>query len=105
MAELLPVLSTIFNSSIELGYCLKHFRNSITVILRKLGKENYTNGKSYCSIALLNTIGKILNSIIAQRISYIAETYELLPKTHLRDRKAFSTDHAIHPLVEKVQVK
>ena len=102
-AELLPILETIFNSSIELGHCPKQFRSSITVALRKPGKEDYTSGKSYRLVALLNTIGKILDAIIAKRISYIAETYELLPKTHLGGRKASSTDHTAHLLVEKVQ--
>ena len=37
--------------------------------LRKLKKRDYTDLKSYRSIALLNTLRKLLERIIASRIS------------------------------------
>ena len=57
------------NQCMELGYHPQHFRKSITVILRKIGKEDYSQPKSYRPIALLNTLGKVLESIIAIRIT------------------------------------
>ena len=66
-----PDLNRIFNSSLHLGYYPRHFRDSITMVLRKpAGQEqkDYSLPKSYRPIALFNTISKILES--ANRISY-----------------------------------
>jgi ribonuclease HI len=103
IAELLPILDTIFNACLELGHCPTHFKHSITVALRKPGKDDYTKVKSYRPVALLSTIGKIFDSIMAQRISYLVETYKLLPQTHLGGRRASSTEHAVHLLIEQIQ--
>ena len=54
-------------------------------------------------MALLNTIGKALEAVIAGRISYAAEQYGLFPKTHLGGRKGISVDHAIQLIIEKVR--
>ena len=43
-------------------------------MLRKSEKKNYTKSSSYKLIALLNTLNKILKSIISKRIRYIVET-------------------------------
>ena len=58
--------------------------------------------KAYRPIALLNTIGKLMDSIIARRISYVTEAYQLLPSTHIRGRKGRSVDHALHTIVGKI---
>lgn len=88
-------LQRIFNASLELGYCAKLFRNLVTISMQKPHK------KSYRPIALLDTIGKTLESILAKRISAIAEIHHLLPKMHFGGRRNTSTEHAIHYLVER----
>lgn len=97
-----PHLSAIFNQSLNIGYCPRHFRESTTVVLRKQGKDNYTIPGSYRPIGLLNTMGKIMDSIIAQRLSYIAETHDLFPSTHMGGRKMRSTEHAVHHIIDKI---
>ena len=39
---LLPTLHLLFNASWKVGYFPSHFRQSITVVLRKLEKEDYS---------------------------------------------------------------
>ncbi|KAJ6439009.1 reverse transcriptase [Purpureocillium lavendulum] len=95
-------LTRIFNQSLSLRYCPQHFRSSTTVVIRKPGKDNYTAPKSYRPIALLNTIGKIMDAIVATRLSYIAETYQLLPATHMGGRKLRSTEHALHYIIDRI---
>ncbi|KAF5669922.1 reverse transcriptase [Fusarium denticulatum] len=95
-------LTKIFNQSLNLGYYPKHFRKSTTVVLRKPGKDNYTVPKAYRPIALLNTTGKVMEAIIAKRLSYIAETHDLLPATHMGGRKLRSTEHALHLIIDKI---
>jgi exonuclease III/ribonuclease HI len=99
---LTPILTKVFNYSIELQYCPKAFKKSITVVLRKPGKSDYTAPKSYRPVALINTLGKVMDTVLARRIQHITETLELLPPTHIGGRKNLSCEHAIHLLMEKV---
>jgi retron-type reverse transcriptase len=99
---IMPHLVRIFNQSLRLGYCPQHFRKSTTVVLRKPGKANYTTPKAYRPIALLNTIGKIMDSIVARRLSYMAETHQLLPQRHMGGRKQRSTEHALHRIIDNI---
>lgn len=75
LARLTLYLNQVFNQSIQLGYCLIYFRELDTIVLRKLGKDDYIILKVYCPIVLLNTLGKIIDVIIVKRLSYIVETY------------------------------
>lgn len=101
-SQMAPHLTRIFNTSLKLGYCPAHFRQSTTTVIKKPGKSDYTIPKAYRPIALLNTIGKIMDAIIAKRISYITEKHQLLPETHIGGRKGRSTEHALHAIIEKI---
>ncbi|KAG0158576.1 hypothetical protein PDIDSM_6091 [Penicillium digitatum] len=94
----LDTISRIYNACIRLGTNPTHFQKSITVVLRKAGKRDYQLAKSYRPVALLNTLGKFLEAVVARRISYAVETYKLLPDTHFGGRKGISVDHAIQGL-------
>lgn len=98
-AFITPVLTKIYQACLLYGYCPEHFRKSITIVLRKANKANYEDPKSYRPIALLNTIGKILEAILANRLSYCVERYQLLPTHHIGGRKGKSTDTAIHTML------
>jgi ribonuclease HI len=100
--DLTRELHSIYNKCLQTGHYPIHFRQSQTVILRKPGKDDYQAVKSYRPIALLNTIGKILDSILTERIAYTVETKGLLPNTHFGGRKGRSTEHALHQLTERV---
>jgi hypothetical protein len=95
-------LTRIFNQSLRLGYCPASFRASITAVLRKPGKANYAVPKAYRPIALLNTIGKVMDAVVARRLSYLVETYHVLPPTHMGGRKHRSTEHALHAVTAKI---
>ena len=99
---LTPHLLKIFNASIRNGYHPKAWKASITIALRKEGKEDYTTVDSYRPIALLNTMGKLLEIIMARRISELAETNNLLPETQMGARRGRSTETALHLLTEQI---
>ncbi|KAJ5565518.1 reverse transcriptase, partial [Penicillium frequentans] len=88
----LTFLATLFNACLRLGYCPRFFRESTTVVIRKPGKPDYTTPKAYrpimvCRpIMLLCTLGKAFESVIATRLSFLAEEYRLLPETHIGGR-------------------
>jgi hypothetical protein len=83
VAQLAPHLTRSFSRSLHPRHCPVHFRESITVVLRKPGKDMYTAPKSYRPIALMNTTGKIMDAVIARRLSYLAKTYHVLPPAHM----------------------
>lgn len=93
----------IFNNSLSIGYYPSHLKESIIVILRRQGSaRDYTNLKSYRPISLLNTLGKIMEAVLAARISYMATTHHLLLETHFGGWRGSFIETAIHHLFEKI---
>ena len=54
------------------------FKESTTVVLRKEGKKDYSLPSSYRPIALENTLAKLVEKVIANRILEAAEEHGLL---------------------------
>lgn len=101
--EIVNYLELIFNDSLELGHYPLHFKESVVVILRKHGgNRDYTSPKNYWPISLLNTIGKIMEAILATRISFMATAHSLLPTSHFGGRRGSCIETAIHNLLEKI---
>ena len=50
----------------------------------------------------MNTIGKIIDVVIAQRLNCVAETYHVLPSTHMGGSKMRSTEYALHAVTSKI---
>jgi len=78
------------------------WKEATIVPLRKAGKDDYTSAKSYRPISLLQTISKVMESVIAERISYLVETHGLLPTTHFGARKLRSSVDALVHLQERI---
>ncbi|TFY73649.1 hypothetical protein EWM64_g10363 [Hericium alpestre] len=72
------------------------WKDSTTTILRKPGKPDYTKPGAWQPIALLNTIGKILSSVVADDLMSMAEHLDLLPPTHFGCRVGCSTTDVLH---------
>src|SRR5579871_389498 len=105
-SQLTEPLTNLFNNCLENGYYPQPLRCSTTVALRKPEsggeKRDYTQPKSYRPVALLNTIGKILDKILATRIAHLAESNNLLPRYHMGGRASSGCEHAIHLLLERI---
>lgn len=65
----------MFNTCFKVKYYLYYFKNSITIISHKINKENYTKAKFYCLVVLLNTLGKVLEAILAKSLKYLVTKY------------------------------
>ncbi|KAF8660768.1 hypothetical protein AX14_007331 [Amanita brunnescens Koide BX004] len=61
-------LATLFNKICFTGSWPTHFKDSISVIIPKPGKPDYSIPKAYRPIALLNTLGKLLTKVLANRL-------------------------------------
>ena len=53
----------IYRAVFDIGVYYDPWKHWNTIVLRKLGKVCYDTAKSYCPIALLNTLHKLLTSI------------------------------------------
>ena len=73
-----PWLADIARAYFVIGYYPRLRRAIITFILRKEGKVDYLLLGSYRPIALENTLSKILERVIADRIADTAEEHALL---------------------------
>ena len=100
--DVADLATPLFQACIELGYHPEAYRKATTVVLKKSGKDDYCVPKSYRPIALLNTMGKIMESIMAKRISHLAEEHSMLPVTQMGARKGRSTESALELLTEQV---
>ena len=92
----------LFQTSLDEGILPTQWRNAKIIPLRKPDKPNYKLAKAYRPISLLATLGKILESIVADRISYIVEKLGLLPANHFGARKKRSTEQALTLLQEHI---
>ena len=90
---------------IKLGFHPDCWKDSIGVVIKKLNKENYSDPKSYRIISLLNYLGKISEKIIAERLSYIAETIDLLYHDQIGNRKKKSAIDAAISLLSDIEIK
>jgi exonuclease III len=101
--ELQTPLAILFTACMRHGHCPQAFKHSLTCVLRKPQKGDYTRLKSYRPIALLNTIGKLLEKVVAIRITDLAEEHNILPETQMGGRAKRSTLTALELITEQVK--
>ncbi|KAG6983783.1 RNA-directed DNA polymerase from mobile element jockey [Fusarium oxysporum f. sp. conglutinans] len=92
----------IFQASLEEGIIPDQWRHARIVPLKKPGKDDYTIAKAWRPISLLATLGKVLESVVAERISHAVETHGLLPTNHFGARKQRSAEQALILLQEHI---
>jgi endonuclease/exonuclease/phosphatase family metal-dependent hydrolase len=92
----------LFQSSLDSGELPSQWRNAKIIPLKKPGRGDYTMAKSWRPISLLSTLGKLLEAIIAERISYWIEEWGLLPANHFGARKQRSAEQALLLLQEQI---
>jgi ribonuclease HI len=89
------LITRIFTASVDLGHHPKRWRGAKIMVLRKPGKPDYSVPGAYRPISLLNTLGKLLEAVIARRLSYLAEKHGLLPDTQFGGRPGRTTEQAL----------
>ena len=100
--EMEECLRELFTTCLHHSHHPECFRNATTVALRKLAKPDYREPKVWCPIALLNTLGKALETIVAQWLRYIAKKHKLLPATQHGCHRQRDTTTALELLTEQV---
>ena len=79
--KLVELLTPLFQACLEQAYHSRAFKTANTITLKKTGKDDYSAPNAYRPIALLNTLGKVMESIMSQKITHLEETHRLLPDT------------------------
>ena len=63
-------ITEIFNASYQIGYVPQKWRIARILPLRKPGKPDYRMAKAYRPISLLATLSKLMELVLARRLSY-----------------------------------
>ena len=95
-------IASLFRASLEAGVLPDQWRHAKIVPLKKADKPDYSVAAAWRPISLLSTLGKVLESVIAERISHAVETYGLLPTNHFGARKRRSAEQALMLLQEQI---
>ena len=61
----------IADSCINLGYWPEYFKISSTIIIPKPNKSSYNQLKAFYSIVLFNTLGKLIEKVVANRLQFM----------------------------------
>ncbi|PPQ95966.1 hypothetical protein CVT25_000409 [Psilocybe cyanescens] len=64
------VLLSLANACLQVGHWPKHFKESMLVIIPKLNKPSYSAPKAFRPIVLLNTVGKLIEKMLSNRIQF-----------------------------------
>ena len=81
----------IYRTVLELRQYHGSWCESVTVVLRKLGKTDYGVAKVYRPIGLLNTIGKGFDTLASCYVSFLCEKHNLLPVFQFGGRPGCNT--------------
>jgi hypothetical protein len=95
-------VTILFQTSLDVGELPTQWRDAKIIPLKKPKKGNYIVAKAWRPISLLSTLGKALELVVAERISYVVETFGLLPANHFGARKKRSTEQALILLQESI---
>jgi hypothetical protein len=101
-SPLVSFLKPLFQACINLSYHSTAFCHCNTVPLKKPGKDDYSAPGAWRPIALPNTLGKVLKSVIARRISSLSEEHSLLLAQHMGACPGRSIDTALDFLVQQI---
>ena len=95
-------LTFIFQICINVDYHSKSFREAKIIVLKKMKKSDYTFFKVYKLIALLNTMNKILKSIIINKITELAKKNSLLSKSQMSAKREKEIETTLKLLTKEI---
>ena len=100
---IIPHLLQIFRATLKMGVYAGHWKEIVTCVLHKPGKPRYNIPKAYRLVVLVNTIAKLLSSIMAEDIVHLTEVHSLLPANHFGGRPGQATSDSLRLLVDTVK--
>jgi len=102
LAELISVLTSLFNACIIHQYHSKQFKKTQTIVLCKSKKNDYIDSKMYRLIALLDIMSKALKSIMIKRLSDIIKIHHMLSNAQMKARCKWFVISMLDLLIDQV---
>ena len=96
-------LAPLATAAWKCGHLPTPFRVSTTIALRKPQKADYSAVKAWRPIALLNTLGKAIEKVLADRLRDTAELHRLLPQSQMGARPERSTETALALFTDQIR--
>jgi len=84
----------IANSCFKLRHWPNYFKYSSTIIIPKPNKTSYNQLKAFRPIVLLNTLGKLIEKVIAERLQFTVASNNFIHPSQLGGLKFKSTTNA-----------
>ena len=95
-------IQALIQGSINTSHFPTPFKTTTTIVLRKPDKPSYTEAKAYRPIALENTLGKLIESIVTELLSYTVEEHQLIPPQHYGGRPGRTGEDAMMMMMERI---
>ena len=89
--DCLTNIINITDSCINLGYWLNYFKVSSTIVIPKPNKTSYDQPKVFQPIVLLNTLGKLIEKVITERLQFMVAYNDFIHPSQLGGLKFKST--------------
>ncbi|KAE8220547.1 hypothetical protein CF319_g5944 [Tilletia indica] len=70
---------TLLGTGLKLGWHPRVFRQATLVVLKKAGNRDPAQPRSYRLVSLLPCLGKVLEKIVARRLSFYVQKYGWIP--------------------------
>jgi len=100
---LVPHLGPLYQATFKLDIYPISWRDSVTIVLRKPGKADYTVPKAHQPVALLNTIAKVLLACMAEDLTHMVEMQGLLSSNNFGSRPRQTTTDSIHYMTKFIK--
>ncbi|VVT48963.1 uncharacterized protein SAPINGB_P002037 [Magnusiomyces paraingens] len=98
-------LNSLFQACQHKGYHPTEWKTSHTVIIPKPHKKDKASLKSYRPIALLNTMGKMLERVFCNSITAFIDRSSILNEYQFGCRKGYSAPDALLKLINDIKSK
>jgi hypothetical protein len=96
------ILPDLFNPLLEFSYHPKALKKALGIVLPKPGKPDYLSPSSFRIISLPQTISKILEKLIANRLYELSSTHALVSPNQCRSLPSISTSDTVLSLKTEV---
>lgn len=99
--ELSPILSVLFNNSLEMGKFPSQWKTALVTPLFKVGGTK-TDPNCYRPISVLPFFSKVYEHILTHRLTTICTNKKLISESQFGFRNKHSTFHALTHLTQKI---
>ena len=96
-------ITTLIQKCLNNGYHPKSWRRAIAIALPKPNKPDYSNPRAYRLITLLECLAKVLERVVAKRLTFLAGQLNLVPPNQFGGRSNCSTEDAVLTFLSDVQ--